>query len=321
MSTEDFYRELKQRSLFEAIHLIEQELLKVESQIGTDALPKNEKLNLKVNASLGFENAQLVSTKPLGKDKLALETNLIGLTGEQGVLPQHYSELALHRLKEGDHAMVDFYDIFNHRLLSLYYRSWQLSQLTIQARAHAKNQRSPLTDCMSSLTGGGNDLALHYGGMYASPTRSKGALKSILECLSGCQIRIHEFQGQWMRLSKSEQTRLVSKSMPEGQFAQLGAGASLGKKAWNINASTTIEFLPKESKQVTNLLPKTNTLKTIKQVAGDFIGKHKHVKWQLTTKHSLLPQVQISKQQGQLGVGSVLKKHERTEDRNITITV
>lgn len=83
---------------------------------------------------------------------------------------------------------------------------------------------------MSSLTGDGNDLALHYGGMYASPTRSKGALKSILECLSGCQIRIHEFQGQWMRLSKSEQTRLVSKSMPEGQFAQLGAGASLGKK-------------------------------------------------------------------------------------------
>ncbi|MCR9656162.1 type VI secretion system baseplate subunit TssG, partial [Vibrio parahaemolyticus] len=103
--------------------------------------------------------------------------------------------------------------------------------------------------------------------------------------------------------------------------AQLGAGASLGKKAWNINASTTIEFLPKESKQVKNLLPKTNTLKTIKRVAGDFIGKHKHVKWQLTTKHSLLPQVQISKQQGQLGVGSVLKKHERTEDRNITITV
>lgn len=83
MSSEDFYRELKQRSLFEAIHLIEQELLKVESQIGTDALPKNEKLNLKVNASLGFENAQLVSTKPLGKDKLALETNLIGLTGSR----------------------------------------------------------------------------------------------------------------------------------------------------------------------------------------------------------------------------------------------
>lgn len=44
MSSEDFYRELKQRSLFEAIHLIEQELLKVESQIGTDALPKTRNL-------------------------------------------------------------------------------------------------------------------------------------------------------------------------------------------------------------------------------------------------------------------------------------
>ncbi|MDG2633030.1 type VI secretion system baseplate subunit TssG, partial [Vibrio parahaemolyticus] len=49
--------------------------------------------------------------------------------------------------------------------------------------------------------------------------------------------------------------------------------------------------------------------------------KHKQLKWQLTTKHSLLPQACLSKQQGQLGIGSVLKKHERTKDRTITITI
>ncbi|MBE8569715.1 type VI secretion system baseplate subunit TssG, partial [Vibrio sp. OPT46] len=176
MSAEQFYRELKQHPLFEAIHLIEHEVLQAEAQIGTDALPKHEKLNLKVNPSLGFENAQLCELKNIDDSKLEIETNLIGLTGEQGVLPQHYSELALHRQKEGDTAMVDFYDIFNHRLLSLYYRCWQLSQLTVQSRAHAQGARSPLESCKSALTGKGSSLSRHYGGVFASPVRSKGGL-------------------------------------------------------------------------------------------------------------------------------------------------
>ncbi len=321
MIAEQFYRDLKQHPLFEAIHLIEHEILQAEAQIGTDALPKHEKLNLKVNPSLGFENAQLCDLKHIDSHKLALETNLIGLTGEQGVLPQHYSELALHRQKEGDTAMVDFYDIFNHRLLSLYYRCWQLSQLTVQSRAHAQGLRSPLEDCKLALTGQGSSLSLHYGGVFASPTRSKAGLKSVLECLSGCQVKIHEFQGQWLHLAKEEQTRLSSRTMPEGQFAQLGSGASLGSKAWNINAGTTIEFLPKHKDLVSKLLPNHPNVEIIKRAAYEFIGKHKQVKWQLTTKHSLLRQVCLSKKHGQLGVGSVLKKHKRTKDRTITITI
>ncbi|EIC9814501.1 type VI secretion system baseplate subunit TssG [Vibrio alginolyticus] len=321
MSAEQFYRELKQHPLFEAIHLIEHEVLQAEAQIGTDALPKHEKLNLKVNPSLGFENAQLCELKNIDDSKLEIETNLIGLTGEQGVLPQHYSELALHRQKEGDTAMVDFYDIFNHRLLSLYYRCWQLSQLTVQSRAHAQGARSPLESCKSALTGKGSSLSRHYGGVFASPVRSKGGLKSILECLSGCQVKVHEFQGQWLHLTKEEQTRLASRTMPEGQFAQLGVGASLGSKAWNINAGTTIEFLPKDKQLVSKLLPNQPNIAIIKNAAYELIGKHKQLKWQLTTKHSLLPQACLSKQQGQLGIGSVLKKHERTKDRTITITI
>lgn len=321
MNSEDFYSELTQLPLFEAIHIIEEVLFRAEALIGGDALPKYEKINLKVNASLGYENSQLVDIEPIENEKLSLQTNLIGLTGEQGVMPQHYSELALQRQKEGDTAMVDFYNIFNHRLISLYYRSWQLSQLVVQARSHAQNRRSPLISCTEALTGQVSSLALHYGGLYASHSRSKGALKSILECLSGCDVRIHELQGQWLHLSKEDQTRLACSTLPEGQFAQLGKGASLGAKVWNINAGTTFEFLPKRKNQVEMLLGNNPNLNVIKKAAVEFIGAYQRVKWQLTTKHSLLPLARLSKHHGELSVGSVLKRHERTKDREITITL
>ncbi|GLR04982.1 type VI secretion system baseplate subunit TssG [Vibrio hyugaensis] len=321
MKADEFYRQLKQRSLFEALHLIEQEVLRAEAQLGTDALPKDEKVSINVNPSLGYENAQLCAVKTQRNDKLCLETNLIGLTGEQGVLPQHYSELALSRKKEGDSAMVDFYDIFNHRLLSLYYRSWQLSQLASQVGAHSEGRRSPFGSIIESVTGQTKELANHFSGIFASPNRSKSALKGMLESLAGCNVRLHEFQGQWLHLSAEDQTRLVSKSMPEGQFAQLSHGASVGAKAWNINAGITIELFPNTAEQVKHLLPNTACMGTIKSLTHDFLGKHKRVKWKLTTQHKHLPQVCISKQQGQLGIGSVLTKHKRTKDCRITITI
>lgn len=321
MNAEPFFDEITKHPLFEALHLLEFEVLKREAQIGTDALPKNERINLKVNAKLGYENNQVCRVEQGGNDRLEVKTNLIGLIGEQGVLPQHYSELALARLRESDSAMVDFYDIFNHRLLSLYYRSWQLSQVTVQVRAHSRMERSPYADCLNSISSDNSHLAQHFGGYHSSPVKSKYALKSIIESLASCDAKVHEFKGQWLYLKPKEQTRLTSNSNPEGQFSQLGNGASIGKRAWDINASATIELLPEKSEQVSELLPFHARLKTVKRAASAFIGEHKQLHWKLTTQHSMLPKARLSKQQGQLGFGSVLKKHDRTEDREITINI
>ncbi|EKO3782404.1 type VI secretion system baseplate subunit TssG [Vibrio harveyi] len=321
MNEVDFFQQLKKRPLFEAIHLIELGLLKGGAQLGSDSLPKNEKVDLKVNSTLGYENAQLSNVHRSGNDRLILETNLIGLTGEQGVLPHHYSELAISRQKEGDGAMVDFYDIFNHRLLSLYYRCWQLSQISVQAHEHSKGARSPLINSLEAVSGHSDHLINHYAGLFASRNRSKGALKTIIEDLTGCDVRLHELQGQWLRLSKEEQTRLGGKSTPEGQFAQVGRGASIGAKAWNINAAVMIELIPTSTEQVSQLLPNNPYINTVKSLVHEYVGKHKSIKWKLTTRHKYLPKVCITKRHGQLGIGTVLSKHKRTEDREITITI
>src|SRR5207244_6114260 len=51
----------------------------------------------------------------------------MGLTGPNGVLPRHYTELLMRaRDAKGPerHVVRDWFDLFNHRLISLFYRAW-----------------------------------------------------------------------------------------------------------------------------------------------------------------------------------------------------
>ena len=53
-----------------------------------------------------------------------MSVNFLGLTGPSGVLPRHYTEWLMTQQKARDPAARDFMDIFNHRLLSLFWRAW-----------------------------------------------------------------------------------------------------------------------------------------------------------------------------------------------------
>lgn len=164
MKEEAFLQEIESLPLFTAIHLIESQLLKADSQLGTDSLPKHEKIQLTVSQRLGYEANELTNVTPNGPNKkFVLQTNLIGLTGEQGVLPNHYSEWVIQRVRDNDTAMRDFFDIFNHRLLSLYYRCWQSYQLSAQLRLMSSTQSSPIQTVLSSLTGHLGDEAIFWG--------------------------------------------------------------------------------------------------------------------------------------------------------------
>ncbi len=61
-----------------------------------------------------------------GKDgQLKMFVNFMGLSAAVGALPHVYTDFLLERAKAKDRGPGDFFDLFNHRIISLFYRAWQ----------------------------------------------------------------------------------------------------------------------------------------------------------------------------------------------------
>ncbi|MFL5581969.1 MAG: type VI secretion system baseplate subunit TssG, partial [Gemmatimonadaceae bacterium] len=131
---------------------------------------------------------------------LEMTVNFMGLTGPQGVLPLAYSQHVAARVRVGDRALRDFLDIFNHRLVSLFYRGWLRSHLAASFEAARDGDpsassgqvaRDRITPRLHDLAGLGSaeleqrlavpaQAVVFYAGLLAMQSRPAAALEQML---------------------------------------------------------------------------------------------------------------------------------------------
>lgn len=80
------------------------------------------KVRFRVPPSLAFPPSDVCDLSPPreGPWQAELTVAFLGLIGPSGVLPHHYTTLALERLRKGDRALCDFLDIFHQRLITFF---------------------------------------------------------------------------------------------------------------------------------------------------------------------------------------------------------
>jgi len=95
--------------------------------VGADAPPWREAVRFRAHQSMSFPVSEIfdIAFADDGARPTELTVSFMGLTGPMGALPRWYTELMLERTRLKDFTLRDFLDLFNHRLVSLFYRAWE----------------------------------------------------------------------------------------------------------------------------------------------------------------------------------------------------
>jgi type VI secretion system protein ImpH len=136
--------------------------------VGYDGPPDREAVRLRVLCSRNFPAGEVYSIVDRKRDsgkqtgprdaRFAMVVSFMGLFGPNGVLPLHYTQTILDRVRRKDYALRDFIDLFHHRLISMFYRAWEKYRFPIaleraQAERGKNFRRDAFTQSLYSLIG------------------------------------------------------------------------------------------------------------------------------------------------------------------------
>jgi type VI secretion system protein ImpH len=131
--------------------------------VGGAATPDQEVARFRGHPSLAFPPSQILALDPPAVDRPCptLTVAFFGLYGANGVLPAHYTQLLIPTVADDlelqRHAVRDWLDLFNHRLVSLFYRAWEKYRFRVpfERGEYRRADGDPFTAAVRSLMGFG----------------------------------------------------------------------------------------------------------------------------------------------------------------------
>ena len=245
---------------FQAVSLLER-LLPDRVPLGGFSDPREEIVRFRTPTSVAFPASEIQALEEPrdGTGPARMTVNFLGLTGPQGLMPLTYSLYLAERRRARDDAAKEFLGIFEHRILSLFYRAWERSHAAV---AHGRGERDWLTRHLLNLLGLGTDglqqqLAipdeemLFYVGLLGVPTRPALALEQLVADYFGVPVTVEQFVGAWYPLERATQCELDE----AGPSTQLGLGAVAGDELWDIQSRVRVRLGPLTREQYDRFLP------------------------------------------------------------------
>lgn len=272
---------------FQAVRVLER-LDPKRVPVGRGGPPAQEAVRFRAHLSLAFPPSAIYDVeRPTATLAVpAMTIAFFGLTGPSGMLPRHYTELLIRLEKEAKgqekHALRDWIDLFNHRLISHFYRAWEKYRFFIpyQRGDYARTEPDAYTRCLFSFVGLGvpplrkrlavsefepddeqprerplaaiDDLALlYYSGFLAHRPRCAVALEALLRDYFQLPVSIRQFFGQWLFLDVTNRSQLGIL----GGNIELGMNAVAGERVWDVQSKICVRVGPLRYSQFNEFLP------------------------------------------------------------------
>lgn len=292
----DFFQTLRR---MEALH-------PEKPRLGNSVKAADDFVRLGQEPATGFAPSALAAFEA-GRDGRAprLLVHFLGLLGPNGPLPLHLTEYVRDRLRnDADPTFARFLDVFNHRILSLFYRAWAQTQPTA---SFDRPKEDRFGVYVGSLCGIGMpsyrerdampDLAkLHFAGHLSCQTRHPDGLQSILADFLKLPVTIEELVGHWLPLPRSCYWRL-GQSPATGT---LGVSTTAGSRVWDRQNKFRIRIGPVGLRDYERLLPGGDSLARLVAVVRNYAGDQLTWDLNLTLCQAEVPPIRLGGE-GRLG--------------------
>jgi type VI secretion system protein ImpH len=288
-------------------------------RIGHALRSSDEPLQFCQEPSLSFAPATLQRyIQPTETSKPRLVVNFLGLLGPQGPMPLHITDYIHDReLNHDDHTLARFFDIFNHRMISLFYRAWACNRQTV---SYDRSHEDRFSVYIGSLIGIGTEsfcrrdtvpdrAKLHFSGHLGCQTRHAEGLRAILSAYFGIQTVIEEFVGQLIQIPENYRCRLAGSV----DTATLGINTVVGSQVWDFQQKFRIVMGPMTLEKYRQMLPGEKRYAIFKDWVRNYVGDVLCWELQLILKAAEVPVIRLG-ESGELGWTTWLQSYPFEQD-------
>lgn len=327
---QELFEEPYRFDFFQAVRLLER-IHPDRRPVGEDGRTAGEVVRFRTHQTLSFPASEIhdISRDHVREDDPPPEMTIsfMGATGASGILPHQYTELLMERARYKDTALWSFLDIFNHRMISLFYRVWEKHRFPI---AYERGGSDRFTEYLFNIIGLGtaglrgrlhmpDQGLLLYGGLIAQCPHSASAIQSIIGDYFAVDASVEQFAGQWLKLDDDNITRLGEAN------SQLGVSTIAGKQVWETQSAFRLRIGPLSLKKFKAFLPSGSAFKPMSSLARFLAGLEFEFNVQLVLKAADVPECVLATgipDGPRLGWTSWLKTQEfRKDDTQVILPI
>ena len=297
-------------------------------RIGRALRPSQEALRLGQEPELDCAPASLATFGvEEGATAPRLGVRFFGLLGSQGPMPLHLTEYVRERIRyRNDPTLARFLDIFHHRLLSLFYRTWADGQPTVQHDRPQDDRFAKWLGAIFGLSGAvrtqgtlPETARLFQAGLLGSRSRHPEGLTKLLSQFFAVPVHIEPYVAHWMTIAPEDCTRLgYARMRPERASARasaLGAQATAGRRLHDRQYKFRIALGPLTLTQYRGFLPGGPAWLQLRDWVRQYTGLDLLWDVQLCLAAREVPEPRLGRRVP-LGVAAWLGHSQRQHDRN-----
>lgn len=278
--------------------------------LGATLTPKDDPVRFRPHPGMGFPVSEL---KRVEWDEQhperppTIRTTFLGLYGVDSPLPTSYLDDIAQR-REGHEALEAFLDIFNHRILTQFYRIWRKYSYPASFEAGGRDNTS---QCLLGLIGLGVPGAAKHIATPISrflallstmrmPTRTAEGIVSLVKLLSPethAEVRAHYPQ----RVAIRQRVSLGGK-----RAVNLSQRQVLGKSAIDANSQLELTLYPATPEQAKAWMENGQLHSDLLVLLRVYLGWRCTARLRLRVPRSALPSAMLGSREVLLGRNSVL---------------